>query len=153
MLYAFSQAHSQPVCALRTQPVCALRTQPVCALRTQPVCALRTQPSVSIVLYVAHAPNQYHAYVLIVICPAAVVKALPKMSLIASDFNYLPDVKVPGVRAPLVSTKMHKKYTVHSVAIGKDTFVVTLNPNVDHAFIVTLIVILHEINEEKDAAM
>ncbi|GKD95883.1 protein LURP-one-related 15 [Tanacetum coccineum] len=79
--------------------------------------------------------------------------ALPKMSLIASDFNYLPDVKVPGVRAPLVSTQMHKKYTVHSVAIGKDTFVVTLNPNVDHAFIVTLIVILHEINEEKDAAM
>ncbi|XP_068660810.1 protein arginine methyltransferase NDUFAF7 homolog, mitochondrial [Aristolochia californica] len=31
--------------------------------------------------------------------------ALPKMSLIASDFSYLPDVKVPGVRAPLVSTK------------------------------------------------
>lgn len=31
--------------------------------------------------------------------------ALPKMSLIASDFNYLPDVKVPGERAPLVSTK------------------------------------------------
>nr|GFC71821.1 hypothetical protein [Tanacetum cinerariifolium] len=25
---------------------------------------------------------------------------------------------------------MHKKYMVHSVAIGKDTFVVTLNPNV-----------------------
>lgn len=32
--------------------------------------------------------------------------ALPKMSLIASDFNYLPDVKVPGERAPLVSTKV-----------------------------------------------
>lgn len=31
--------------------------------------------------------------------------ALPKMSLIASDFSYLPDVKVPGERAPLVSTK------------------------------------------------
>ncbi|XP_010522409.1 PREDICTED: uncharacterized protein LOC104801033 [Tarenaya hassleriana] len=30
---------------------------------------------------------------------------LPKMSLIASDFSYLPDVKVPGERAPLVSTK------------------------------------------------
>ncbi|CAA3017405.1 Hypothetical predicted protein [Olea europaea subsp. europaea] len=31
--------------------------------------------------------------------------ALPKMSLIASDFSYLPDVKVTGERAPLVSTK------------------------------------------------
>ncbi|KAJ7971805.1 Protein arginine methyltransferase NDUFAF7 [Quillaja saponaria] len=30
---------------------------------------------------------------------------LPKMSLIASDFSYLPDVKIPGERAPLVSTK------------------------------------------------
>ncbi|XP_048139876.1 uncharacterized protein LOC115757213 isoform X4 [Rhodamnia argentea] len=32
-------------------------------------------------------------------------KALPKMSLIVSDFNYLPDVRIPGERAPLVSTK------------------------------------------------
>ena len=31
---------------------------------------------------------------------------LPKMSLIASDFSFLPDVKVPGERAPLVSTKV-----------------------------------------------
>lgn len=31
--------------------------------------------------------------------------ALPKMSLVASDFSYLPDVKIPGERAPLVSTK------------------------------------------------
>ncbi|PWA47395.1 hypothetical protein CTI12_AA499710 [Artemisia annua] len=52
-----------------------------------------------------------------------------------------------------VVAQMHKKYTVHNVAIGKDTFDVTVNPNVDQAFIVTLIVILHEINEEKDAAI
>lgn len=31
--------------------------------------------------------------------------ALPKMSLIASDFSYLPDVRILGERAPLVSTK------------------------------------------------
>ncbi|XP_010926603.1 protein arginine methyltransferase NDUFAF7 homolog, mitochondrial isoform X2 [Elaeis guineensis] len=31
--------------------------------------------------------------------------ALPKMSLIASDFSYLPDVSIPGDRAPLVSSK------------------------------------------------
>lgn len=28
------------------------------------------------------------------------------MSLIASDFSYLPDVKIAGDRAPLVSTKV-----------------------------------------------
>ncbi|KAG1330828.1 Protein arginine methyltransferase NDUFAF7 [Cocos nucifera] len=33
--------------------------------------------------------------------------ALPKMSLIASDFSYLPDVSIPGDRAPLVSSKRH----------------------------------------------
>ncbi|KAF9606778.1 hypothetical protein IFM89_028154, partial [Coptis chinensis] len=37
--------------------------------------------------------------------------ALPKMSLIASDFNYLPDVRIPGDRAPLVSTKKDGKST------------------------------------------
>ncbi|XP_020573238.1 uncharacterized protein LOC110019764 isoform X2 [Phalaenopsis equestris] len=34
--------------------------------------------------------------------------ALPKMSLVASDFNYLPDVRIMGDRAPLVSTKVWK---------------------------------------------
>ncbi|XP_072965122.1 protein arginine methyltransferase NDUFAF7 homolog, mitochondrial isoform X1 [Typha angustifolia] len=33
--------------------------------------------------------------------------AVPNMSLIASDFSYLPDVSVSGDRAPLVSTKKH----------------------------------------------
>ncbi|GLT73022.1 hypothetical protein SLA2020_449110 [Shorea laevis] len=32
-------------------------------------------------------------------------EVLPKMSLIASDFSFLPDVRLPGERAPLVSTK------------------------------------------------
>lgn len=32
-------------------------------------------------------------------------EVLPRMSLIASDFSYLPDVSIPGERAPLVSTK------------------------------------------------
>ncbi|XP_062149982.1 uncharacterized protein LOC133858521 [Alnus glutinosa] len=34
-------------------------------------------------------------------------EVLPKMSLIASDFSYLPDVRIPGERAPLVSTKAY----------------------------------------------
>ncbi|KMT14868.1 hypothetical protein BVRB_3g065920 [Beta vulgaris subsp. vulgaris] len=37
----------------------------------------------------------------------ALHSSLPKMSLIASDFSYLPDVRIPGVRAPLVSAKVH----------------------------------------------
>ncbi|URD83333.1 hypothetical protein MUK42_33157 [Musa troglodytarum] len=39
--------------------------------------------------------------------------ALPKMSLIASDFSYLPEVSIPGDRAPLVSTKKHGRTTDH----------------------------------------
>ncbi|GJZ30932.1 protein LURP-one-related 15 [Tanacetum coccineum] len=45
---------------------------------------------------------------------------------------------------------MHKKHTVQSIALGKDTFAVTVYPNVDYAFIISLVVILHEINQEKN---
>ncbi|XP_028804934.1 uncharacterized protein LOC114759869 [Neltuma alba] len=38
-------------------------------------------------------------------------EVLPKMSLIASDFSYLPDVTIPGERAPLVSTKSDGRST------------------------------------------
>lgn len=41
----------------------------------------------------------------------ALHSSLPNMSLIASDFSYLPDVRIPGVRAPLVSAKIDG-YTV-----------------------------------------
>jgi hypothetical protein len=44
-------------------------------------------------------------------------EALPSMSLIASDFSYLPDVSIPGDRAPLVSSKVtgfyFSDYLVH----------------------------------------
>ncbi|CAH1446026.1 unnamed protein product [Lactuca virosa] len=49
-----------------------------------------------------------------------------------------------------IVAQMHKKHTVQSIALGKDTFYVTVYPNVDYAFIVALVVILHEINEEKN---
>ncbi|GAB2267242.1 hypothetical protein Dimus_002227 [Dionaea muscipula] len=39
--------------------------------------------------------------------------ALPKMSLIAADFSYLPDVRIPGERAPLVSSKQDGKSSDH----------------------------------------
>lgn len=45
--------------------------------------------------------------------------------------------------------QMHKKHTVQSIALGKNTFAVTVYPNVDYAFIVALIAVLHEINEDR----
>nr|GEX26465.1 protein LURP-one-related 15 [Tanacetum cinerariifolium] len=51
-----------------------------------------------------------------------------------------------------VVAQMDQKHTVQNVALVKDTCIVTVYPNVDHAFIVALIVILHEINEEIQAA-
>ncbi|KAD6120311.1 hypothetical protein R6Q59_026343 [Mikania micrantha] len=49
-----------------------------------------------------------------------------------------------------IIAQMHKKHTIESIALGKDTFSVTVHPNVDYAFIVALVVILHEINEENN---
>ncbi|KAK6127415.1 hypothetical protein DH2020_038836 [Rehmannia glutinosa] len=46
--------------------------------------------------------------------------------------------------------KMHKKHTLGSIVIGKDTFDVHVYPQVDNAFIVALVVILYEINKDKD---
>uniref|UniRef100_A0A7N2M495 Protein LURP-one-related 15 n=1 Tax=Quercus lobata TaxID=97700 RepID=A0A7N2M495_QUELO len=43
---------------------------------------------------------------------------------------------------------MHKKQNVQSVLLGKDNFSVTVYPNIDYAFIVALIVILDDINDE-----
>ncbi|PWA50706.1 hypothetical protein CTI12_AA470430 [Artemisia annua] len=40
-----------------------------------------------------------------------------------------------------IVAQMHKKHTVQSIALGKDTFAVTVYPNVDYAFIVALVVI------------
>ena len=51
----------------------------------------------------------------------------------------------------LLLLQMHKKHTVMSILMDKDHFSITVYPNVDYAFIVALIVILDETNEdEKD---
>eukprot|EP01018_Ginkgo_biloba_P000288 Gb_02701 [translate_table: standard] len=47
-----------------------------------------------------------------------------------------------------VIAEMKRKYTVANILLGKDTFAVTVHPGVDFAFIVALIVILHEINRD-----
>ncbi|KAG9147936.1 hypothetical protein Leryth_003530 [Lithospermum erythrorhizon] len=43
--------------------------------------------------------------------------------------------------------QMHRKHTVESVALGKDTFSVTVTPGIDYAFVVALVAILNEIHE------
>ncbi|PIN01904.1 hypothetical protein CDL12_25589 [Handroanthus impetiginosus] len=48
-----------------------------------------------------------------------------------------------------IIAQMHKKHTAQSILLGKDTFGVTVYPNVDYAFIVALVVILEEINEDR----
>ena len=44
---------------------------------------------------------------------------------------------------------MHKEHSLQSIVLDKDTFGVTVQPNVDFAFIVALVVILFEINEDR----
>ncbi|KAL1368805.1 hypothetical protein HN51_022945 [Arachis hypogaea] len=50
-----------------------------------------------------------------------------------------------------IVAQMHKKHTAQSIMFGKDNFMVTVYPNVDYAFIVALIVILDEINQDKNS--
>jgi uncharacterized protein YxjI len=49
-----------------------------------------------------------------------------------------------------IIAQMHRKHSVQSIVLGKDTFAVTVYPNVDYAFIVALVVVLEEINEDRD---
>lgn len=66
---------------------------------------------------------------------------LPKMSLIVSDFSYLPNVGIPGERAPLVSSKKDGRttdYNCYTEAKGDaDIFFPTdfwLLQRIDHYF-------------------
>lgn len=69
--------------------------------------------------------------------PFSVSFSLPKMSFVyALTGSYF--------------VQMHKKHTLQSVVLGKDTFSVTVYPNIDHAFITALVVILEEIDEDRD---
>ncbi|CAI9779190.1 unnamed protein product [Fraxinus pennsylvanica] len=48
-----------------------------------------------------------------------------------------------------IIAQMHRKHSAQSILLGKDTFGVTVYPNVDYAFIVALVVILEEVNEDR----
>ncbi|GER44282.1 hypothetical protein STAS_21182 [Striga asiatica] len=49
-----------------------------------------------------------------------------------------------------IIAQMHKKHNVQSVLLGQDTFGVTVYPYVDYAFVTALIVILEEINLDRN---
>ena len=51
-----------------------------------------------------------------------------------------------------IVAQMRKKHTAKSILIGKDHFMVTVYPNIDYAFIISLIVILDAINSAAAAA-
>ncbi|KAK1286599.1 Protein LURP1 [Acorus calamus] len=44
-----------------------------------------------------------------------------------------------------IVAQMEKKDTVKTVILGRDTFEIKIDKNVDHAFIISLIIILYEI--------
>ncbi|CAB4284890.1 unnamed protein product [Prunus armeniaca] len=48
-----------------------------------------------------------------------------------------------------IIAQMHKKHDVKSALFGRDAFGVTVYPHVDYAFIVAVVVILHEINMDR----
>ncbi|KAI3912633.1 hypothetical protein MKW92_028858 [Papaver armeniacum] len=46
-----------------------------------------------------------------------------------------------------IIAQMHKKHTVNSVVLGKDTFNVTVQPNHDSAFVIAVIIVLDAVND------
>ncbi|KAL6534487.1 hypothetical protein OROHE_013412 [Orobanche hederae] len=48
-----------------------------------------------------------------------------------------------------IIAQMHRIHSAKCILLGKDSFGVTVYPNVDYAFIVALVVILEEINEDR----
>ncbi|KAK9126781.1 hypothetical protein Scep_015627 [Stephania cephalantha] len=56
--------------------------------------------------------------------------------------------KIYNGNADTLIAQMHKKVTASTVLLGKDTFMVSVCPNVDYAFVVALVVILDAINQD-----
>ncbi|KAL5715125.1 hypothetical protein ACHQM5_016995 [Ranunculus cassubicifolius] len=52
----------------------------------------------------------------------------------------------------VIVAKMHKDHNIKSHVLGADTFSLTIYPNVDYAFIVALIVVLYEVNQDRKGA-
>ncbi|CAF2050248.1 unnamed protein product [Brassica napus] len=56
-----------------------------------------------------------------------------------------------GVSDVIVAQMQHKKHTRHTALSGKDSFSVTVNPNVDYAFIASLVVLFDVIDRQESA--
>ncbi|KAI3968320.1 hypothetical protein MKW92_052309 [Papaver armeniacum] len=48
-----------------------------------------------------------------------------------------------------IVARMHMEHTVQSMYLGKDTYAITVYPNVDYAFVVALCAVLNEINMDR----
>ncbi|KAK9920301.1 hypothetical protein M0R45_028859 [Rubus argutus] len=48
-----------------------------------------------------------------------------------------------------IIAQMHKDHGIKNLVLGKDVFSVTVYPQVDFAFIVAVVVVLHEINQDR----
>ncbi|XP_050372577.1 protein LURP-one-related 15-like [Argentina anserina] len=48
-----------------------------------------------------------------------------------------------------IIAQMHKKHDLKSMFFGRDAFSVTVYPHVDYAFVVAIVVVLHEINMDR----
>ncbi|XP_015583625.2 protein LURP-one-related 15 [Ricinus communis] len=83
--------------------------------------------------------------------------------LAANTAEDVPDFKVRGSwlersctiylgQTNTIIAQMHRKHTLQTVVFDADNFGVTVYPNVDYAFVVALVVILDEINEDRRGA-
>ncbi|CAH9146852.1 unnamed protein product [Cuscuta epithymum] len=57
------------------------------------------------------------------------------------------DIFIGGTKTMIA--QMHRSQSFFSAYLGKDNFTMSIRPNVDYAFIVSLVVILEEINSER----
>ncbi|KDP22800.1 hypothetical protein JCGZ_00387 [Jatropha curcas] len=80
--------------------------------------------------------------------------------LAANTREDVPDFKVKGSwfersctiylgQSNTIIAQMHRKHTLSTIVFDADNFGVTVYPNIDYAFIVSLVVILDEINEDR----
>ncbi|CAK7343654.1 unnamed protein product [Dovyalis caffra] len=81
---------------------------------------------------------------------------------LANNTTKVPDCKVKGGwresscsvylgDSKAMIAQMHRKHTLTTAVLDKDNFEVTVYPNVDYAFIVALIVVLDEINANRNS--
>ncbi|EOY04532.1 Uncharacterized protein TCM_019770 [Theobroma cacao] len=76
----------------------------------------------------------------------------------SNDLLFMPDFRIKGgwhesectiYAGETMIAQMHRKHSLQTVVFDTDNFGVTACPNVDFAFIVTLVVILDEINADR----